>query len=810
MNRVDEFLGRFRLRTKFGFMLAVPLLALIVFSAIQIRAGVQTAGELDDLTELSDLAVTVSAFVHEAQKERGASGLFMGSGGTNFADKLADQRALTEERRADLTAFLASFEGAAFGPVFADSLAEAQGFVDQLDGHRANVDALSIPNSEGIGFYTRMNAAQLNVIAHITELSDNAELSRLVSGYVNFLQGKERAGQERAVMSTVFATGHFEGNFFNRFAQLVTEQNTYQRVFESFATPDQIVFFESTVVGGDVDAVEEMRTVAFAGATAADLGVDGGVWFDAITAKINLLKEVENQLSADLVTKATDLRDSAQSSLIQLAVIVVTMVALTVAGAWVVARALSSQINALAGGLHAMAGGVTNHQVELEAEDEIGEMAASYRALQSYLSEMAGTARRIAEGDLSGEVTPRSEHDELGVAFRQMSSRLDEALSEVSETATRLDHSRTELGRVAEEATRSTQEVANSTTQVAQGTSDQANRVQETTGSISELTGSIDQVNEGAARQSGAIEQVTSLASGVAEVAAQVSNSGEQAAEAAARAVSTAADGAEKVTGTIAGMERIKEKVGAASHEIASLGERSAEIGKIVATIDDIAAQTNLLALNAAIEAARAGEQGRGFAVVADEVRQLAERVTSSTQEIANLIDGVQQGVEASVLAMDQGAEETEAGTRAAADAGESIDGIIAAVDAVTDQIGEIAEKASELGSSGTEMAGQIEQIREIAETNASAAAEMSESANAVSDSVTSIAATSEENSAATQQVSATAGEMTAQVEQITTSTQQLGEMSESLRKRMAGFQLSRSTGQLTVVRSEADEESAA
>ena len=106
---------------------------------------------------------------------------------------------------------------------------------------------------------------------------------------------------------------------------------------------------------------------------------------------------------------------------------------------------------------------------------------------------------------------------------------------------------------------------------------------------------------------------------------------------------------------TIQGMEKISTAVDAAFKQIAQLGTQSEEIGKIVAVIDDIAAQTNLLALNAAIEAARAGEQGRGFAVVADEVRGLAERVTQATTEIATLIDSIQKGVNESINAVEKG-----------------------------------------------------------------------------------------------------------------------------------------------------------
>ncbi|MDA0353368.1 MAG: nitrate- and nitrite sensing domain-containing protein [Chloroflexi bacterium] len=775
MATIDQLLGRFRLRTKFAVMLAVPLIALIGFSVMQIRSSAGTVSELNSLSDLSDLAVTTSAFVHETQKERGITGLFLGSGGTEFGDKLADQRVLSDEHRAELTTALDHFDAAAFGSEFSETVAASRELIEGIDAHRASVDALSLTGAEGLGYYTRVNGSLLNVVSHIGGLSNNAELSRLVASYVNFLQSKERAGQERGVMSTVFTIGHFEGAFFNNFSRIVTEQDTYERVFESFATAEQIEFYNATVSGEGVDAVAEIRTLAFEGSTASDLGVDAVTWFDAMTVKINLLKTVEDHLAEGLISEAHALRDDAKSALIQLSILVVALTAFSIAGAYVVSRSLSAQIAQLVAGLRSMAGGSTKYQVSVETSDEVGEMADSYRALQGYLSEMAGNARRIADGDLSGEVHPRSSEDELGVAFQTMTRNLNRVLGEVSDAAVRLDSSRTELGRVANDAAHATAEVANSIGQVAEGSSDQANRVQETTTSIGNLAESISQVTQGASRQSISIDEVSALATGVADAASQVSSSGKQASRAAERAVSTAAEGAEKVRGTVAGIERIKEKVDAASKEIATLGARSAEIGKIVATIDDIAAQTNLLALNAAIEAARAGEQGRGFAVVADEVRQLAERVTRSTQEIASLIEGVQGGVDASVAAMNEGAAETEAGTRAAAAAGDSIEGIINAVDGVTAEIDEIGKQAASLGESGAQMVKQIQQIRVIADENAAAAAGMADSADEVAESMTSIAVTSEENSAAAEQVSATAEEMTAQVDQITMATEQLG-----------------------------------
>jgi methyl-accepting chemotaxis protein len=250
----------------------------------------------------------------------------------------------------------------------------------------------------------------------------------------------------------------------------------------------------------------------------------------------------------------------------------------------------------------------------------------------------------------------------------------------------------------------------------------------------------------------------------------------------------SAAEGARKTHETVEGMGKIKTAMDAVSLRVMDLGKRSEEMGNIVGTIDDIAAQTNLLALNAAIEAARAGEQGRGFAVVADEVRKLAERSSIATKEIATLVGGIQSEVREAVGAMQQGSKEVEAGYKLAADAGAALDDILARSNKVGKQVDQISAAAQQLQELSGNMVEAIDRINHIIEQNAAATEEMTASSGAVSKSVEATASVAEENSAAAEEVSASVEEMSAQVEEALAAAQSLTDMADDMRKSVAVF----------------------
>jgi methyl-accepting chemotaxis protein len=240
------------------------------------------------------------------------------------------------------------------------------------------------------------------------------------------------------------------------------------------------------------------------------------------------------------------------------------------------------------------------------------------------------------------------------------------------------------------------------------------------------------------------------IATGSEEVAAQastVATAGEEmsatsgdiaqnclmAAEGAQRAAQTASNGAEIVERTVRVMGQIAERVQESAKTVDSLGARSDQIGAIIGTIEDIADQTNLLALNAAIEAARAGEQGRGFAVVADEVRALAERTTRATREIGEMIKAIQKETKEAVVAMEQGVHQVEAGTEEAAKSGQALQEILQQVNDVAMQVNQIATAAEEQTATTGEISSNMMQITEVvqqtsqgAHESATAAAQLS------------------------------------------------------------------------------------
>ncbi|MGD0017869.1 MAG: methyl-accepting chemotaxis protein [Candidatus Limnocylindrales bacterium] len=385
-------------------------------------------------------------------------------------------------------------------------------------------------------------------------------------------------------------------------------------------------------------------------------------------------------------------------------------------------------------------------------------------------------------------------HATLG-SYEKARVNLASALSEVHSAAQAVSRTASEVNGAAVQSGHGSQQIAQTIGQVAAGAADQAHASTETSGAVADLRTVIEQVRRGAAEtarsveaQAAAVDQMTRSIRSASRASSDVHNLGGAVGEAAG-------NGAATVRQTVDGMARIKSAVEGAAGKVTELGAKSDQIGAIVETIDDIAEQTNLLALNAAIEAARAGEQGKGFAVVADEVRKLAERSSRATKEIADLIAEVQTETEAAVKAMKVGAVEVEAGAELAGRSGAALDEIAGAVESSNAAVARIVEAMEKMQNASAGLVTASDAIAAIAEQTNAAAESMSGSAEQVGSAVESIAAISEEVSASAEEVSAATEQLSGQAEEVVASAATMADMAASLETLAARFRLDRNAG---------------
>lgn len=424
------------------------------------------------------------------------------------------------------------------------------------------------------------------------------------------------------------------------------------------------------------------------GAEAAREWVANGTGKDEMDAIRALVADMEGTENSRLKARSQETDKRARGALTTIvAASVAAMIILGISGL-VLTRNIAGPLKKITAMAEQIAEGDLNiHLPEQSREDEVGILTRTFGRMAAALQKMAGAAAQIAAGDLRVRVDPQSEKDVLGNAFASMTDNLRKLTSQISEGINVLGASASQI--------------STSTSQFAATATETASAVTQTTTTVEE------------------VRQTAHLASQKAKTVS----------ETAQRVVEVSQNGKSATDETLEGMTRIRTQMESIAESMVRLSEQSQAIGQIVNTVEDIAAQSNLLAVNASIEAAKAGEHGRGFTVVAQEVRSLAEQSKQATAQVRGILNDIQKATSSAVMATEQGGKVVEYGVKQSSQAGQSIQALATSIAEAAQAAAQIAASSQQQLVGVDQVASAMESIRQASQQNVESAHQLEKSA---------------------------------------------------------------------------------
>ncbi|CAI2799452.1 methyl-accepting chemotaxis protein [Pseudomonas sp. TE3911] len=600
------------LSTKLLLILMFPLLGFLVFAGIFVADKRETLSEMNRAVTATGTAQKLSDVVTTIQRERGASGVFLGSGGKTMQDKL---KVLRQETDRAVSAMHAQSTEGLIAP---DKMLRA---IDGLAGLRQQVDTLAINNGESGTRFTDLIKNLIGFSYSLETSIEDPEILRGLSSLNQFVDMKERSGRERVLLGLAFNQNRFDAPLLSRFSRNMGEFSGYFEAFQRWAPAVFKNKLDAVLQQPASVDVARLQKLGFDTPLGDPLNIKPEDWFNLSTSRIDMMAQVEAELGQTVVSLANVARTDAQRSLY---VAIATVILMLIAVLW-----LASVI---------------------------------IRNIKIAVVDVNRTLISLSTRDLTAR-TRYTGRDEFG----EISRNLDNMAIQIGEVIREIGSATAQVATAAEQSSAVALQTSNNVVQQRQGT---------------------DQVVTAISEMSATVKDVARSTTDAAEMSQRVNASTMQ--------------GKAEIENTISLIKGLEVQAEQTSRIIEELKGESYSISSVLDVIRGVAEQTNLLALNAAIEAARAGEQGRGFAVVADEVRNLAKKTQDSTVSIQKMIANLQSGSDRAATSMQETLGKAQEGASNVVRAGELLE--------------EIAEGIATISDSNIQVASAAEQQSQVAE----------------------------------------------------------------------------------------------
>lgn len=427
------------------------------------------------------------------------------------------------------------------------------------------------------------------------------------------------------------------------------------------------------------------------------------------------LREIKNSTLTNSKTSFDNAKSRYNETLIVFFVFLAASVILSLLVSGRINKIISKPILELTGAAQQISSGNLDTELSINTSDELGVLASGFQVMveniktsnQQLIKEKQSVEQKIIEAVKNSEDQKKYLADSVGLILEKMK------LFEQGDLTVNLESNKDDdIGKLF-------RGFDSAVTNIREAMGSVVNAIEATASASNEITASVEELASGAQEQSSQTTEVAGAVEQMTKTILETTRNASNAAEYSKTAGHTANNGGEVIKETVNGMNQIADVVNNAASIVKELGNNSNQIGEIVQVIEDIADQTNLLALNAAIEAARAGEQGRGFAVVADEVRKLAERTTKATKEIATMIRQIQRDTGNAVTSIESGTKRVDMGKDLAKRAIVSLDEIMKSTTLVIDSINQVASASEEQSSAAEQISRSIENISNVSQESA-------------------------------------------------------------------------------------------